>query len=135
MKLSVTYQGQDRFAVRIRDHELMIGRPREADGTDAGPTPAELFVAGLAACVAEYSEMYLARHGYLSKDFRVDCSFSTSAQLPARVESIDIGVTVPDELDEAAHEALQRVVEHCSVHNSLLRAPAIHIRQVVAPSA
>jgi putative redox protein len=31
-------------------------------GGDVGPTPTELFVAGLASCVAFYARRYLRRH-------------------------------------------------------------------------
>jgi putative redox protein len=49
--IAVHHLGRDRFGVRIRGHELVSDQPREDGGEDTGPTPTELFIAGLAACV------------------------------------------------------------------------------------
>jgi hypothetical protein len=48
----VDYRHGDRFDIRIRDHMVTVDQPADVGGDDAGPTPTELFVAGLASCVA-----------------------------------------------------------------------------------
>jgi uncharacterized OsmC-like protein len=49
------YLGGDRFVLEVRGHQLYVDQPREAGGSDAGPTPTELFVASLAGCVGFYA--------------------------------------------------------------------------------
>ena len=127
MRMTVEWRGSDRLAVRIRDHEVLVGEPAEIGGSDAGPTPTELFVASLAACVAYYAEMFLRRHHQLDGGFGVECGFTVSSDRPARVETIDLAVTVPPGVDAQWHEALQRVVEHCAVQNSLRMPPEVRI--------
>lgn len=50
--LSVAHQAGDRFELQVRGHRLLCDQPPGRGGTDQGPTPTELFVASLAACVA-----------------------------------------------------------------------------------
>jgi hypothetical protein len=45
--MRVTPAGGDRFAIALRGHEIMVDQPADVGGTDIGPTPTELFVAGL----------------------------------------------------------------------------------------
>ena len=49
--ITVQHEDGDRFQVLVRGHRLVIDQPVADGGTDAGPTPTELFVAGLASCV------------------------------------------------------------------------------------
>jgi putative redox protein len=132
MRMSVEWRGSDRLAVHIREHEVLVGEPGEIGGSDAGPTPTELFVASLAACVAYYAELFLRRHQLLDGDFSVDCNFEVSTDRPARVTAIDVTVNVAGAVDAQWHDALQRVVDHCAVHNSLRTPPEVRIH-VAAP--
>jgi len=62
MDIAVTHVSGDRFAIQVRGHRLVVDQPVADGGQDAGPTPTELFVGSLAACVAFYARRFLARH-------------------------------------------------------------------------
>jgi DNA-binding FrmR family transcriptional regulator len=53
--LNVTHQTGDQFQLQVRGHRLLCDQPLADGGTDQGPTPTELFVASLAACVGFYA--------------------------------------------------------------------------------
>jgi putative redox protein len=125
--IDVWYGGKDKFAVLIRDHYLLVDQPKEAGGDDEGPTPTELFVAALAACVGFYAERFLLRHDLPSEGLAVKCGFEMSEHRPARVQSIELEVTLPVELSTSQRKALLAVVEHCTVHNSLRQPPEVRI--------
>src|SRR4051794_23959986 len=59
MNLQVRHVQDERFEVAVRGHTLVVDQP---DTGDTGPTPVELFVAGLASCVAVLARRYLERH-------------------------------------------------------------------------
>jgi putative redox protein len=61
-ELGVRYLDGDRFAIDVRGHVLLVDQPVDAGGTDEAATPTELFIGGLASCVAFYARRYLARH-------------------------------------------------------------------------
>jgi len=83
-------------------------------------------VASLAACVGYYAERYLRRHALPVEGLEVDAGFEMGER-PARVTSVVIDVRLPRGFPSERLEALSRVVEHCTVHNSIRRAPEVRI--------
>ena len=81
------------YRVQVGPHVLTIDQPASADGHDQGPTPVELFVASLAACVAHYAGSYLARHGLSSDGLDVAADFVMAEDRPARVASVSVTIT------------------------------------------
>jgi putative redox protein len=126
-ELAVRHLEGDRFEVEVRGHTLVVDQPRRDGGGDAGPTPTELFVASLAACVGFYAERFLVRHGLPVKGLAVSCGFRMSEDRPARVEGIDLRVRLPYAFPAVRRAALLAVVEHCTVHNSIRQAPRVAI--------
>jgi putative redox protein len=126
--LSVAHQTGDRFELQVRGHQLLCDQPVADGGTDQGPTPTELFVASLAACVAFYARRFLARHHLDTAGLRVEAAFTMSPDRPARVGIITLRLLVPGRpLIASRRRALLAVVEHCTVHNSLRTPPQVRI--------
>lgn len=125
--IRVRAEGGDRYRVAIREHEVTVDQPLDDGGADAGPTPTELFVAGLASCVAFYGGRYLRRHGLPERGFAVDGAFAFALDRPARVGEIDLVVRLPEGFPSERRTAFLAVLRHCTVHNSIVSAPAIQI--------
>jgi len=123
----VRHERGDRFRVEIRGHELVVDQPVEDGGEDSGPTPTELFVAGLASCVGFYAGRYLHRHDLPPEGLAVECDFAFATDRPARVSQVDLRVVLPEGFPEDRRAGLLAVVEHCTVHNSITHAPEIRI--------
>ncbi len=126
-KLSVTHTGGDRFELQVGHHLLVTDQPVADGGTDQGPTPTELFVASLAACVAFYAGRFLARHDLSPDGLRVECEFTMSTDRPPRVASIGLRLVTPQPLPDNRRKALLAVVDHCTVHNSIRQPPDVQI--------
>lgn len=127
MSIAVRYEGHDRFEIGIRGHRVTVDQPADAGGDDAGPTPTELFVASLAGCVGFYAERFLRRHDLPVDGLEVRSDYEMSEDPPARVASVQIEVVTPTRLLPTRNEALRRVVEHCTVHNTIRLAPDIRV--------
>ena len=125
--IDVRYREGALFTVRIRDHELLVDQPVEGGGTDLGPTPTELFVAGLAACVAFYGARFLSRNGLPADGMAVECGYSLSEDRPSRVADVGLVARLPEGLESKWHGPLLRVMERCTVHNSLQHPPEVRI--------
>src|SRR5579859_3885360 len=95
--LSVHHRDGDQFEIDIRTHTVLVDQPIADGGTDAAPTPTELFIAGLASCVAFYARRYLARHDLSADGLAVDVDWDMGAH-PARIRDIAIRVTPPPSL-------------------------------------
>jgi uncharacterized OsmC-like protein len=129
--LEVRHEDGDRFLIRIRGHDLVVDQPETGD---VGPTPTELFVAGLASCVAFYAGRFCERHGIDPSGLGVECTWAFSEDRPARVGSIGLRLRLPLGFPSTKLERLRAVVEHCTVHNSIVRAPRVEI-ELTAPTA
>jgi uncharacterized OsmC-like protein len=130
--VQVKSKGGDLFEIGIRDHVLYVDQPTEAGGSDAAPTPVELFVASLASCVAHYVRRFLVRHNLPTEGLKVDAEF-TMAERPARVGDVHVSIDLPDGVPVERRDALLAVASHCTVHNSLVDPPEVSID--VAPSS
>jgi uncharacterized OsmC-like protein len=132
--LSVTHQDGDRFELQVRGHRLLCDQPPADGGTDQGPTPTELFVASLAACVGFYARRFLARHDLDAAGLRVEAVYTMSTDRPARVDTITLRLLLLQPLAPNRQRALLAVVDHCTVHNSIRIPPQVRVT-LVAPAS
>lgn len=123
----VRHEQGDRFTISVRGHEITIDQPLEDGGDDTGPTPSELFVASLAGCVGYFARRFFARHGIPTDGLGVHATYEYSEDAPSRVASIDVQLALPNGFPRSKITALTKVVDRCTVHNSLRQAPQVRI--------
>ena len=58
----------------IRDHAVIADEPVDAGGEDAGPTPLEIFVGTLGACIAVTTKAYAKRKNWPLEGVNVEVS-------------------------------------------------------------
>ncbi|HTR71321.1 MAG TPA: OsmC family protein [Mycobacteriales bacterium] len=127
----VRHLGGDRFEIGVRGHVLTVDQPAADGGEDSAPTPTELFIAGLAGCVAFYGRRYCARHGVDPEGLAVDVRYRMGER-PARVADIEITITPPIHLPPERREPFLAVASHCTVHNTLTDPPVIRVGLALA---
>jgi putative redox protein len=125
-ELSVRHLDGDRFAINIRGHQLHVDQPTDAGGEDTAPTPTELFIAGLASCVAFYARRYLARHNIDPAGLAVAASFTIGGR-PTRVTDVAVRLTPPPALPAERRDAFYAAAAGCTVHHTFEQPPAIAI--------
>lgn len=123
--IRVTHQGGDRLVMSVRGHEIHADQPVEDGGDDSAPTPTELLLGSLASCVAFYAERFLRRHRLATEGLVVTCNYTWAAS-PTRIGGIDLSVDAPG-LTAELREAFLKVVEHCTVHNTLQQPPKVRV--------
>ena len=124
--VTVAHEHGDRFSIGIRGHVLHVDQPESDGGTDTAPTPTELFVASLASCVALYARRYLQRHDLPEDGLAVTAHAEFGAK-PARVATITVSLTLPEQVPQDKRAALLAVASHCTVHNTLENPPQVSI--------
>jgi putative redox protein len=127
--VTVAYEAGDRLRIQVRGHAIYTDQPEEDGGGDSAPTPTELFIASLTACVTFYAERFLRRHALATEGLAVAGEW-TWASRPNRVGSIQLTVAAPG-LTPNHEEAFRRVIDHCTVHNTLHLPPEVGIRLAV----
>lgn len=125
--VGVTFVAGDQYRIAVRGHETGADQPVEAGGEDLAPTPVELFVGSLAACVGFYAGRFLARHGMSREGLEVRAEYEMADDRPARVAGVRMHVTVPPGMSGSQLKALYAVMSHCTVHNSLRQPPEVRI--------
>ena len=126
MEVLVEHLGDVQFQINARQHQIASDQPAENGGFDEGMTPPELFLASLGTCAGFYAVQYLKKHN-LSREgtlFRVSAE---KAKDPARLDNFRIEVEMPGDLGDAHRVGLERAVQHCLIHNTLLHPPKITI--------
>lgn len=130
----VNHVDGDRFELAIRGHRLHVDQPIADGGGDTGPTPTELFVASLAACVAFYARRYLERHGLPTEGLSAEADFDIASG-PTRVGTVTLRLQVPSGVPAERWAALLAVASHCTVHNTLQVGPEVSIELTLAERA
>jgi uncharacterized OsmC-like protein len=123
--MTVQYLYGESYEVLLRGHRVLVDQPVDAGGADGAPTPTELFVASLAACMAFYAGRYLTRHGFSREGLAVEVEHEMATDRPARVAAVRVRLSVPHAVPADRWPALRAVTEHCTVHNTLTAPPAI----------
>lgn len=116
------------YEIVVRGHRCMVDQPVASGGVDAGPTPTELFVASLAACVSFYAGQWLTRHGFSRNGLAVDAEFDMGER-PARVTEIRLRLHVPAGVPKEQWLSLHAVASHCTVSNTLTRPPVVVVTE------
>ena len=124
--MRVRWRSDDRFDIQVRGHTVTVDQPTEIGGGDLGPTPTELFLAGLASCVGFYARRYLRRHHIDPTGLEVTTRFETGTK-PTRVSVIAMEIRLAGELSDNRRAGLLAQAAHCTVHNSITHPPEITI--------
>jgi putative redox protein len=128
--------GAGRFANTVDiggRHLLSADEPKSYGGTDTGPTPYELLMAGLGACKTMTMRMYAERNKLPLQHARVtlrhekthaeDCA--TCETESGKMDRIRVAVEVVGDMDESTRERIAAIAERCPVHRTLKSEVAI----------
>jgi putative redox protein len=124
--ITTTSLGNGTFESLLGRHRIVTDVPPDMGGTDRGPEPAQLFAVSLGACVAAIVQAYCAAHDVDGRDLRVDVDFEKTGE-PSRLRHILVRIAVPhaDMSSDRLRTVLQRVAEHCPVHETISTLDAI----------
>ncbi len=120
--------------VQTRQFSWLADEPLSVGGTDTGPTPYEILLGALAACIAVTLRLY-ANHKKIAlagvevklefdrvhADDCIDCD----ERAEGWIERIQTEVTIHGTFDNAQRARLTQVAQRCPVHKTL--ANAVHI--------
>ena len=118
--ITTTAVGDKSFESVVGRHRIVTDVPTPMGGQDRGLGPAQLFVVSLGSCVATLVQEYCEHHDVDARDLRVDVDYEKVSQ-PARLRGIRVRIAVPhaDLTDDRLRTILQRVAEHCPVHETI----------------
>ncbi len=127
-------------AVEIQARQLAWrgDEPPFAGGTDTGPTPYELLLGGLAACIALTLRLY-ANHKAISLEgvdvrleldqIHADDCVDCDERFDGRIDRIQTQITIHGTFTDAQRTRLTQVAARCPVHKTL--TSGVHVVDMV----
>lgn len=126
--VTVTETGSGTYTQQIvaGQHRLLADEPSPV-GSDAGPTPYDLLLAGLGACTSMTVRMYADRKGWPLERVQVtlrherihaeDCAECETKK--GWISHIDRTIELFGDLDDEQRQKLLAIAERCPVHQTL----------------
>ena len=121
-------------AIGARDFTWLGDEPIGAGGGDTGPTPYELMLGGLAACITITLRLYADHKGIALDEVGVELEYDRvhaddcvgcDERADGWIERIQSQVTLRGTFDEPQRTRLAQVAARCPVHKTL--ANGVHI--------
>lgn len=127
-EIVVTQVAGDAYDMDVKGaHIIRFDQPERVGGTDTGPSPTDVWVGALGACVAYYAGKYLRTHG-LGGGITATTTYKAGIG-PHRVTKIDVRVDAPG-VPAEHREAFESALAGCTIHHSLEQSPTVSISTV-----
>lgn len=127
MEVTIEHIGAVQFEIKARQHTIASDQPADNGGYDEGMTPPELLLASLGSCAAFYASQYLRKFKLATEGTRVRVIADKVKDPVARIDNFRIEIETPLELTDQHRAGVERAVQHCLIHNTLLHPPQIAI--------
>ncbi len=133
-----------RVELQARGFSWRGDEPPDVGGTDTGPTPYELLLGSLAACVGATLRLYAIHKGIPLAAVDVELGFDRvhaddcvgcDEREEGWIERIQTAVTIHGSFDEAQKTRLAQVAKRCPVHKTLANGVAIVDAVTFVPAA
>jgi putative redox protein len=115
--------------VELGQHRMTVDEPREAGGSDLGPSPYELLLAALGACTSMTLTLYAQRKGWSLTGVQVrlrhdriharDCAECETET--GYLDRIQKDILVRGSLDDEQLQRLAEIAKRCPVNQTLGR--------------
>jgi putative redox protein len=122
--------------ISIGPHRLVADEPEDMGGTDRGPTPYDLLLAGLGACTSMTVKMYAQRKDWPlegvttqlrhSRIHATDCAECETQE--GKIDRIELDIELAGPLSDEQRTKLLEIARKCPVHRTLTSEMNIKIK-------
>jgi putative redox protein len=120
--ISITRKRGRDCEIQVRAHSVASDLSTEDGGSDLGPSPSELLVGSLGACIVMMVQRFCDRHEYHDGDVAANMTYEL-ADSPKRIGAITIDLEIPKDVPEDKIAVIRRVAEACPIHGTLQNPP------------
>lgn len=121
------------FSVQVRGHRFRVDMPKESQGNDRGPSPADLLSSALGACMGMHMALYCQTAGINYQGMEIQLVYNLVEEKgKRRISVITADVSLPQD-PGSRKAALERAAKNCIVRNTLEQAPVIDLELKADP--
>ena len=133
MTMQISFPGGMAVEASYQGHTVRTDQPREAGGTDSGPSPFDLFLASIGTCAGYYA-LRFCQERVLSTD-GLNVTLETDLDERGRVTTVRLEIALPPDFPEKYRPAIVRAAEHCKVKAHIEQPPRFEVVAVESRSA
>lgn len=116
--ISIAQEKDSKFGIRIRNHSFCSDMSVKDGGRDEAPSPAELLVSSLGACIGMTINLYCTCHGYTSENIGLSMTYVLTDH-PKRIKNITIDIALSEDFPQDRRKAILNSIKSCVIYNSL----------------
>lgn len=124
--ISVSRKAGLGFEIQVGAHRVVTDFSVDDGGEDTGPSPSEMLVGSLGACIAIMVQRYCERHRYTDGEVSATLTYEL-ADDPKRIAAITIDLEIPKDVPENKYDAIRRIAEACPIHGTLANPPDVDL--------
>ena len=126
-KAELTKKTGFRSEVNMRDFSITIDEPKRVGGTDTGPSPVEVFLGSLGACLDFTATIVAKEMGYDLKEFKLEIEGDLDPRgvmgkegIPVGFQSIRVNVKEIEGIPEDELSSFLKMIQsRCPVDNTI----------------
>ncbi len=128
MSIAITrYQGDMLFETEVGGQRITTDVTPPMGGKGRAPTPPDLFVVSIGACIAAFVARYCEQEGIDTGGLTVETAFEKTEK-PAFLTDFRVEVKLPNGTCGNREAAVERVADHCIIHETLHHLKQLEIR-------
>jgi putative redox protein len=124
--ISITQEKDSKFEIQIRNHSFFSDMSVKDGGKDEAPSPAELLVSALGACIGMIVNSYCRSHGYSSENLGLSMTYVLTDH-PKRIKNITLDIALSESFPQDRRKAILNSIKSCVIFNSLSENTEIDI--------
>ena len=125
--------------IKTANHVIYADEPIDDGGTDTGPSPTEMAMGALGACIAMTMRLYAQRKGWALEGVEIDLNFERflGKEYEAHegddryIHEIRKAITLHGPLSDKQRERIIEIGGKCPVHR-LIATPSYFVDEVIA---
>jgi ribosomal protein S12 methylthiotransferase accessory factor len=125
MEMTFTLPGGSRVDAQVRPFTIHTDQPPDA----TAPSPFELFLASIGACVGFYVLAFCRKRGIATDNIRVVQHHDMART--GLVERVRLTVELPPEFPDRYRDAVLRAADQCTVKKHLEHPPKIEVHAMM----
>jgi len=113
--------GHEHYITKLsmRGHLLVADEPVDNGGKDAGPTPTELILSGLAACTAATLRMYVDKKDWDIERIDLELSIHIEKTDSGQISHIETIIDITGNVTAEQKERILEIARKCPIHKLL----------------